>query len=248
VAANMAETAIRTGDRAGEFGEQLGDLTQALKDGDAVHLGPVINRALDRTAGMKESAFALQREVMASRQEIERLRVDLSRAREESEIDSLTRLLNRKGFDLRLCALLNQALAPGARHCFVMLDIDRFKTLNDTFGHVMGDRVLQAVAEAIRGGVSDPSHSVARYGGEEFALLLPQCDRVAALAVAETCRQRVKALRIRDRRSQTVVLNVTISAGVAEMNGEDDALSLVARADAALYQAKHAGRDRVIGT
>jgi len=89
VVSNMAEAAIRTGDRAGEFGEQLSDLTQALKDGDALQLEPVINRALDRTTRMKESAFALQREVMASRQEIERLRVDLSRAREESEIDSL---------------------------------------------------------------------------------------------------------------------------------------------------------------
>jgi diguanylate cyclase len=232
VAANMAEAATRTGDRAGEFGEQLGDLTQALKDGDTLQLGPVINRALDRTAGMKESAFALQREVMASGQEIERLRVDLSRAREESEIDPLTRLLNRKGFDLRLDELLHQALAPGARCCIVMLDIDRFKTVNDTFGHVMGDRVLRAVAGAIRGGVSDPSHSVARYGGEEFALSLPQCKLVTALAVAEARRQRVKALRIRDRRSQTVLLNVTVSAGVAEMNPEDDALSLVARADA----------------
>lgn len=247
VVSNMAEAAIRTGDRAGEFGEQLSDLTQALKDGDALQLEPVINRALDRTTRMKESAFALQREVMASRQEIERLRVDLSRAREESEIDSLTRLLNRKGFDLRLDELLSQAPAPGARHCFVMLDIDFFKSVNDTFGHVMGDRVLQAVAEALRGAVSDRSHSVARYGGEEFALLLPQCNLVNALAVAEACRQRVKALRIRDRRSQTVMLNFTISAGVTEMNPEDDALSLVARADAALYEAKHAGRDRVIG-
>src|SRR5450631_3753125 len=104
----MAEAAIRTGDRAGEFGAQLSDLIQVLKDGDALQLEPVIHRALDRTAGMKESAFALKREVMVSRQEIERLRVDLSRAREESEIDPLTRLLNRKGLDLRLSELLSR--------------------------------------------------------------------------------------------------------------------------------------------
>lgn len=247
VVLNMAEAAIRTGDRAGEFGEQLSDLTQALKDADALQLEPMVSLALDKTAGMKESAFALQREVVASRQEIERLRVDLSQAREESEIDPLTRLLNRKGFDHRLEELLAQALAPGAGHCLVMLDIDHFKAVNDTFGHVMGDRVLQAVAEAVRAGVSDPSHRVARYGGEEFAVLLPQCSLANAIAVAEACRQRVKALRVRDRRSQTVMLDVTISAGVAAINPEDDAPSLVARADTALYKAKHAGRDRVVG-
>lgn len=247
VASNMAEAAIRTGDRAGEFGEQLSDLTQALQGGDALQWEPLLHRALDKTAGMKEAALALQREIVNSRQEIERLRVDLNRAREESEIDPLTRLLNRKGLDLRLGELMRQVPAPGARHCFVLLDVDRFKTVNDTFGHVMGDRVLQAVAEAVRGGVSDPSHSVARYGGEEFAVLLPACNMPTARAVAEACRQRVKALRFCDRRSQSVNLNVTISAGVAEMNPDDDAPSLVARADVALYAAKHAGRDRVIG-
>ena len=142
---------------------------------------------------------------------------------------------------------MSQTPAAGGRHCLVMLDIDHFKSINDSYGHVMGDRVLQAVAEAIRSGVADPSHSVARYGGEEFAILLPRCNRVSALALAEACRQRVKALRIRDRRSQAVMLNVTISAGVAEMKREEDALSLFARADAALYEAKHAGRDRVFG-
>ena len=160
VVSTMAEAAIRTGDRAGAFGEQLGDLTQALKLGDALQLEPVINRALDRTAGMQESALALQREVVVSRQEIERLRVDLSRARKESQIDPLTRLLNRKGLDLRLDELLGQTPPLDGHSCLVMLDIDRFKSVNDSFGHVMGDRVLQAVAEAIRSGVSDPAHSV----------------------------------------------------------------------------------------
>lgn len=246
VASNMAESATRTSDRAGAFGDELGDLTQALLAGDALQLEPLISLTLDRTSGMKESALALQREIASSREEIERLRVDLSRAREESEIDPLTRLVNRKGLDIKLHELLSQAPAPESRHSFVMLDIDRFKTVNDTFGHVVGDRVLQAVAEAVRSCVSDPAHSVARYGGEEFALLLPGCNLANALALAEACRKSVKALRLRDRRSQAIIHNVTISAGVAEMKLQDDQPSLVARADAALYKAKHAGRDRVV--
>jgi diguanylate cyclase len=127
-----------------------------------------------------------------------------------------------------------------------MLDIDRFKAVNDTYGHVMGDRVLQAVGEVLRRCVSDRLHSVARYGGEEFALLLPHSEAAVAMALAETCRLGVKALKIRDRRTQSTMLTVTISAGVACHGAGEAAVSLTSRADEALYEAKQAGRDRVV--
>ena len=126
-----------------------------------------------------------------------------------------------------------------------MMDIDHFKRVNDTHGHVMGDRILQAVAEVMRTNVTDPSHSVARYGGEEFAILMPQSTLDEAAAVAELIRHRVGDMKVRDRRTQNVVLTVTISGGVAAMAPGDDASSLVARADELLYAAKAAGRDRV---
>lgn len=245
VIASMAESATRTGDQAGSFGAQLDDLSVALKAEDRA-LESVIVDALASTNEMKESAAALQQQVLAGRHEIERLRDDLNRARDEATLDPLTRLLNRKGFDDALDRMLASPLTPGRAHCLVMLDIDRFKAVNDSYGHVMGDRVLQAVSEVLRNGVADPAHSVARYGGEEFAVLLPDCLPSAALALADSGRQRVGTLRVRDRRSTSVILKVTISAGLAAMQTGDDAFALIARADEALYAAKQGGRDRVV--
>jgi diguanylate cyclase len=241
----MVQGAARTGDKAGLFGEQLNQLTKVLIAAEASQLGPAINAVLAGTADMKDSAADLQRQVIAGRQEIERLHTDLSRARQEVVIDPLTRLLNRKGFDQRLQAMLDQPAMPGQAHCLVMLDIDRFKAVNDSYGHVMGDRVLQAVAEALQSCVSDPAHCVSRYGGEEFAILVPDCTAEFAVALAESTRLRVKALKVRDRRTQQVFLTVTVSAGVAMRRSMEDGESLISRADSALYAAKRDGRDRV---
>jgi diguanylate cyclase len=86
---------------------------------------------------------------------------------------------------------------------------------------------------------------VARYGGEEFAMLMPDSTPDDALKLAELVRNRIKAMKIRDRRTQAVVLTITISGGVALLQANDDAQSLTSRADAALYQSKQGGRDRV---
>lgn len=245
VMSSMAESAAHTDLKAGKFSEQLSELTQTLRTREASQLGSALSQTLAGTAAMKDSATALQRQVVASRQEIERLRNDLSRARDEALVDSLTRVVNRRGFDDRMKEMLEQAPAPGSSHFLVMFDIDRFKAVNDTCGHVMGDRVLQGVAEALSSGVQDPTHCLARYGGEEFAILLPHCRQDVAVALAESCRERVKAMKVRDRRTQSVVLSVTISAGVTALQPGDDAQSFIARADGALYAAKQAGRDRV---
>lgn len=243
--AGMAETAARTGNQAGSFGNQLSGLTEALDGNKTDALAPLIDQARAGTAEMRASAAALQEQVENSRREIERLRGDLSRARDEALIDSLSRVLNRKGFDQRVQALLETPVSAGHAHCLIMMDIDRFKQVNDSHGHVMGDRILQAVAEVMRTTVTDPTHSVARYGGEEFAILMPQSTLDAAAALAEIVRHRVGDMKVRDRRTQHVVLTVTISGGVSAMAAGDDASSLVARADALLYAAKAAGRDRV---
>jgi len=245
VMSGMAETAARTGSQAGTFGDQLSGLNEALHDNKLESLAPLLSQAMTGTAEMRASAAELQQQVENSRREIDRLRVDLSRARDEALIDPLSRVLNRKGFDQRLRAMLDAAVTPGQAHCLVMMDVDRFKQVNDTHGHVMGDRILQAVAEVMRTTVIDPAHSVARYGGEEFAILLPQSTMDAAVALAELIRQRVSDMKVRDRRTQHVLLTVTISGGVAAMEPGDDASSLVARADQLLYAAKAAGRDRV---
>lgn len=243
--AGVAESAQQTGHQAGSFGEKLSGLSTALQRNDAAALSSQVAETLVSTAQMQASVQVLHQQVTASRQEIEKLQSDLVRARNEATLDPLTQVLNRKGFDRQLASMLQQPLGSDSAHCLLMFDIDHFKKVNDTHGHVMGDRVIQAVGEVLRSCVPDKAHSVARFGGEEFAILMPSSTLKQSMAMAESVRQRTKAMKLRDRRTQEVVLTISISGGVASMLPGDDAQDLIARADGALYKSKQTGRDRV---
>ncbi|HWH81439.1 MAG TPA: GGDEF domain-containing protein [Burkholderiaceae bacterium] len=245
VMAGIASSVSQAGSDAGRFGAQLGGLSAALRAADVGALSPHLAQALAGTAEMQRSAEVLQQEVRASQSEIMQLRSDLDRARGEALLDPLTSILNRKGFDQRIVALLEEPAAKGLEHCLVMLDIDHFKHVNDTHGHVMGDRVIQGLGEILRQLAPEPAHATARYGGEEFAIVVPHSRLADALQLAERVRMRAKAMKVRARSSGEVLLSVTISGGVTALRPGDDALALIARADSALYQSKHAGRDRV---
>lgn len=245
VMVGLAASALRTGDQAGVFGEKLRDLSASLTSHDVTDMTPLVTEALAGTVQMQSSALAFEHQVLVSRQELEHLQEALVRARDEAVQDALTRVLNRKGFDQQLALLLKEPSLEDQVHCLIMLDIDHFKKVNDTHGHVMGDRVIQALGDVLRSCVVDKTHSVARYGGEEFAILLPQSSLASSMKLAELVRQKTRAMKIRDRRTQEVVLTVSVSAGVAALRFGDDAQALVERADGALYQSKQTGRDRV---
>jgi diguanylate cyclase (GGDEF)-like protein len=146
--------------------------------------------------------------------------------------DPLTGALNRRAWDEHLAQLMRQAAADGRPLCVAMLDLDHFKAFNDTRGHQSGDRLLKEAVSAWRA-VMRPDDMLARYGGEEFAVLLPVCTESAALPALE---------RLRD----STPGGQKCSAGVAEWDGSESADALLARADAALYAAKAAGRDRTM--
>jgi diguanylate cyclase len=245
VLGTIAQSASSTGDRAHLFGAQLEGLSAALESQDIPSLTPHLSEALAGTAEMKSAAVALQHQVAASQHEISRLRSDLDRARGEALLDPLTSILNRKGFDQKIQTLFDAPAKPGHQHCLVMLDIDHFKKVNDAHGHVMGDRVIQGLGEILRRTVIGGTHASARYGGEEFAIVLPHSSLDQAAQIAETVRMRAKAMKIRNRNTQDVLFTITVSGGVAALREGDDATALIARADSALYQSKHSGRDRV---
>ena len=245
VITGIAASASQAGTRAGLFGAQLSDLSAALQNSDLAALSPQLIEALAGTAEMKSSADALQQQVAASQTEIARLRADLDRARDEALLDPLTGILNRKGFDLRIDALLRQPPGAGQQHCLVMFDIDHFKQVNDVHGHVMGDRVIQGIGEILRHSLNGDAQCAARYGGEEFAVVVPNGTLAEAQQLAEQVRARAKAMKIRKRNTQEVLFSITISGGVSALLPGDDANTWIARADGALYASKNGGRDRV---
>jgi diguanylate cyclase (GGDEF)-like protein len=162
--------------------------------------------------------------------------------------DPLTDLSNRRTFDREFAATLQAASASGGTCCLLMVDIDRFKSVNDRNGHLIGDEVLRCVSRVLKESVSRLSGGspglAARYGGEEFAVLLPGIQRNDGAWIAETLRAAVEIMPIRAPQSQ---INVTISVGAAVFpEHARSAEELLVVADAALYEAKESGRNRVV--
>jgi diguanylate cyclase len=241
----IAASAARTGQAAGTFGQQLEGLSGALVSKDSGALAQHVDAAMAGTRQMRSAVQALREKVAASQAEVEALRADLLRTRQEATLCPLTRVLNRRGFDERLSAMLEQLPPKGSQHCLIMLDIDHFKRVNDTHGHLMGDRVIEGLGAVLRSVPAEPGMTCARYGGEEFAILLPSTTLNKAAQVAEDVCNRARGMRLKNRATGEVKFTITVSAGVAAWKPGEDADSLVSGADAALYRSKQNGRDRV---
>ncbi len=155
--------------------------------------------------------------------------------------DPLTGIANRRALDERLQAELQRCHRYGRPLAGILLDVDHFKAINDRYGHLVGDRVLQALADLLVSSVRELDF-VARYGGEEFVILLPETDLDGATRFAERLRQAIAGLRVAEGPAV-----ITASFGVTACAEADTADEFLGRADQALYAAKHSGRDRVVG-
>ncbi len=160
-------------------------------------------------------------------------------------IDGLTGVDNRRAFDDRIDIELRDSARSGEPLSLLMLDVDDFKRYNDTYGHQAGDETLRSVAHAAREALVRPADTISRYGGEEFGVLLPRTTLGGAIAVAERIRSAVLDLE-RAHIGNRAGPFVTVSIGVATIDaGPSTVEELIRRADAALYDAKGLGRDRV---
>lgn len=178
------------------------------------------------------------------RQEVARLRREHAEAREQSIRDALTASYNRRYLDQRLLEVVEQQRGGPAGFAVALVDLDWFKKVNDTFGHLVGDRVLQQVVELLKVGLPEGGFC-ARYGGEEFVLILPGLDGAAACAVAEAARARIEQYPW-----STIVrsLRVTVSIGLAHQpatSGIANPEQQLRHADGLLYTAKQSGRNTV---
>lgn len=214
-----------------QFTSEQGDTFDSLnrtRDGDIIEVEVSVRRLL----------LDGQPVIWGSARDIRQRKRQERLLREQATVDSLTGLLNRP----TLLAALDQQLAQGSPLALLMLDLDHFKQVNDRYGHACGDAALAHFARQLQQ-LMGSHDSAGRLGGEEFCVLLPGCPPASALSLAHALQRQMQQqpLLFEDR-----LIPLTASIGLTVRQAEDDSRTLLARADMALYQAKHAGRNRTV--
>ena len=241
----LSDLASRSGEDATEYTRTLQECEAELSKMDVQGgLGQLVATLLTSTISMRTSADTLRKELDVTRSEVEGLRDQLGSLQNEAVTDPLTGLRNRRGFT-RALEELSASDPEALGRCAIMIaDIDHFKRVNDSYGHLFGDQVLRTAGQALKSVVKGRD-IVARFGGEEFIILLPNTPESGAYTLAEQLRNTFARGRIRRANSDEYIDTVTISVGVAIPMPGESIEQVIERADKALYRAKQEGRNCV---
>jgi len=223
---DMASTQIRDGSDANA--EPSATLASLLRTAE---------RAIERNRELENNLSQATSRIASLQEAVELIATD-------ANTDFLTKLSNRRYFDSALGQLIDSARLCGDPLCLIVADIDHFKKFNDTWGHQIGDQVLKLVAGTLRENVKGQD-LIARYGGEEFAIAAPHTSLEDAQTLAENIRIAVSKRKLVNKANNEELGRVTMSFGVALYEDGLDGAALFEAADAALYAAKEAGRNRV---
>jgi diguanylate cyclase len=240
---SMIETAIGT---SNDFTQSLAGAQQdIIGSGDRDQLRFIVETLVRATKEVEDANQTLQKRLVDSREEINVLQENLETVRTESLTDPLTTLSNRKYYEDSIKHFIEYAEKNDSPLSVILADIDHFKKFNDTYGHLTGDQVLRLVAITLKQNIKGQDVA-ARYGGEEFVMLLPRTALMPAVTVADNVRRAVMGKELMRRSTGETLGRVTISLGVANWRKGDTLASLLERADACLYAAKHGGRNCVV--
>ncbi len=232
-------------DATSEYSGKLGDVTARMNDvQDPDQFKQLLSSVVKDTNNMIAQNHKLEQQLDQSSLVMEELQRNLESVRREALTDGLTGLSNRKAFDAELQRIASEAMAAGQPFTLLMMDIDHFKSFNDNYGHLVGDQVLRLVARTLVDGVKGRDIA-ARFGGEEFSIILPETQLNAGIVVGNALRKAIATKDVINRSTGEKLARITISAGVAEYSAGEDLHELIERADAALYTAKHNGRNQV---
>jgi diguanylate cyclase len=231
---------------ASAYGDSLDAATRKLAaSDDRAAILAVVRALAAATLEMCEQGVGLKARLEGADREIAELQQDLQAIRMESRLDPLTELGNRKHFDEAMIRAVKASREQDEALSLLLIDIDHFKSFNDTYGHATGDQVLRLVAMSLRQNLKGQDVA-ARYGGEEFAIVLPKTALNRAFTVADQLRRVVMARELKKKSTGEIIGRVTVSIGVASLLAYDTGESLIERADNCLYAAKRSGRNRVV--
>ncbi len=242
----LIDVATETDKRTVDFGSSLHEYgSQLSAKPDVALLDKLIAKMSVDTESMHNSVTNLHAELEVSKDKVSTLQKELESARKEAQIDPLTAISNRRGFEKQVQLMFDDRVLMAKGACLLMVDIDHFKKINDTYGHLLGDRVLCALANTLKSLIKGQD-TVARLGGEEFAVLLPGTSLSGARVVAENIRATIEKGRIRHSSSpDSLSSGITVSVGVANYNADYTLTQWMDSADKALYVSKENGRNRV---
>lgn len=230
---------------ASAYNQALADFGGEISQGSSDEMKALVARMTQPTMDMQRQNNVLRAQLENSSDEIEKLRCNLEEVQNDAMTDGLTRVGNRKCFDLRLSQMAEEALRDRQGLCLMLFDVDYFKAFNDAHGHPMGDQVLRLVARTLQESVKGRD-VVARYGGEEFAVILAGARLADAVKVGEGIRETVAKRRIVRKSTGEELATITTSAGVAAYRPGEPLNELIERSDNALYRAKDCGRNLVL--
>lgn len=232
---DIDSTRQNTTSYASELKQSLENLHE---DSSPEKLQKIVEQLITSTQNTDNAIDVFRDQIMAAEMEIQTLRERLQEAEKDVYIDALTKLANRRAFDEKLYELIDSE----DKISLVMLDLDHFKSLNDNYGHQLGDKVLASAGQIMQK-LCPEGALAARYGGEEFAFIV-KGSAEQAFELAEKTRLLFSKLTLKRKNSAEPINNITASFGVAEMQDNEFPENLLSRADKALYDAKESGRNQ----
>jgi len=208
---------------------------------DINELHNLVSDILASTQMLTKASSDLKQDLEKSSLEIVKLKEELNAVKEVSRTDGLTGLLNRGSFNHELNAICEQ---PNTNIALALFDLDHFKKINDTYGYVLGDKILQYFSGLLQKHAGK-DHLAARYGGEEMAMILMNISIEEATSITEKIRVAFADSRLKKKGQEEYINQITVSAGLSMLKTEDSPSSILDRADQALYQSKNKGRNQV---
>lgn len=236
-----------SGENAHDRAEQLQKFSTQLRQSAEQYPGvaALLDSVITVTKSVREENQKLEQRLVETSTEVASLRMNIDHIQQEAMQDPLTGVKNRKSFDTAIGKLIRASREMSEPLALIMADVDHFKSFNDRWGHQTGDQVLRLVAEVMNANIKGQD-LLARYGGEEFAILLPGTTLENACMLADRIRAAIESRRLKKRRTNEDLGVVTLSMGVSLCREADTPESLIERADGRLYDAKRAGRNRVL--